>query len=1009
MEQKTMFDWVPHTPPAKSVPARHVPNSKESKKASKNETPEMMNRETREKIKRFRPKVYDRTKPKKKPSTSTPKPKKRCLTTDPINPSTPKLTEASVEHSKDIDQEEVGGSNRKNCKRKLDLLDFDDQNGNMDHTLEVFDKVVPLLKKARMRRSRATNFDKFVKFVGEITRVWTFSKNSFDKWAAMRRKRSEVPVRRKRSKVPVRRKRLNIKCVVNHDLIDRPELAHVEVEDSIEHPELLHDNVVVSSNSNISFNGDIQHLEETKLESEFIRCSHGDVPTSDDEGDEEEHDKEDDDEEHDCLRDNNLYTKALSDFSSQMMESLHIDDPNTQKQLELVVRNLFDSIIVPKEKSVTTKKPRPKVNFDAPIESDENNADDDKIPKDTKLFESRVREFISILNHIQGNRLFSPWKGSVVDSVVGVFLTQNVSDHHSSQAFMNLASKFPNDEVDPEQLLIENDPSQTRPVDPEQLSIMEKDPLSTVEKDPMLCPVSQTSQVDPEDGNVHSSKTKCKNKDKEEDTSHWDKLRVQYSTNKKRTDRNRDFVNWEAVRQTSQEDLSIIIKERGMKDQLAQAIKDFLDRIYKDHGSLDLEWLRDVPPEKAKEYLLSIHRLGLKSTECVRLLSLHHQAFPVDVNITRVTSRVGWIPMDLPPEIPMHLLQKYPNLNDVQKYIWKHILNLSHAELYQAHCHMILFGKSICTPHNPNCDACPFKPSCRHYASLTASKRPLVEGSENKASQSSESASSQGSVDETSQLMLPGLDADLSAGSSSSYSCEPVIEMPESPVHECTDTFLQDIEDMESEDEMPWLNFCSDNSEHCESKALITVNMAAKRPAPPLKNKKRLRTEHHVYELPDTSPLLAGFDIREPEEKTPYLLAIWMPKKTDGDQGSTEVVKYQDEKIVQGTILIPCRTANRGFFPLNGTYFQINEVFADHETSHNPINIPREWIWNLQRRALFCATSVSSACRDMDQDEMRYFFTKGAMCIRGFDRRTKAPKALERKFHVSTANREDMF
>nr|GMC53161.1 transcriptional activator DEMETER-like isoform X1 [Ipomoea batatas] len=38
--------------------------------------------------------------------------------------------------------------------------------------------------------------------------------------------------------------------------------------------------------------------------------------------------------------------------------------------------------------------------------------------------------------------LFS-WKGSVVDSVVGVFLTQNVSDHLSSSAFMALAAKFP--------------------------------------------------------------------------------------------------------------------------------------------------------------------------------------------------------------------------------------------------------------------------------------------------------------------------------------------------------------------------------------------------------------------------------------------------------------------------------------------------------------------------------------------------------------------------------------
>ncbi|BFG41139.1 hypothetical protein CerSpe_274130 [Prunus speciosa] len=43
----------------------------------------------------------------------------------------------------------------------------------------------------------------------------------------------------------------------------------------------------------------------------------------------------------------------------------------------------------------------------------------------------------------KGDRKFSPWKGSVVDSVVGVFLTQNVSDHFSSSTFMSLAARFP--------------------------------------------------------------------------------------------------------------------------------------------------------------------------------------------------------------------------------------------------------------------------------------------------------------------------------------------------------------------------------------------------------------------------------------------------------------------------------------------------------------------------------------------------------------------------------------
>ena len=84
---------------------------------------------------------------------------------------------------------------------------------------------------------------------------------------------------------------------------------------------------------------------------------------------------------------------------------------------------------------------------------------------------------------------------------------------------------------------------------------------------------------------------------------------------------------------------------------------------------------------------------------------------------------------------------------------------------------------------------------------------------------------------------------------------------------------------------------------------------------------------------------------------------------------------------------IPCRTANRGSFPLNGTYFQVNEVnsntdtlliqilprvtmsalnenkyilqvFADHESSLKPIDVPRAWIWNLPRRTVYFGTSI---------------------------------------------------
>ncbi|XP_060209019.1 DNA glycosylase/AP lyase ROS1-like [Lycium barbarum] len=59
-----------------------------------------------------------------------------------------------------------------------------------------------------------------------------------------------------------------------------------------------------------------------------------------------------------------------------------------------------------------------------------------------------------------------------------------------------------------------------------------------------------------------------------------------------------------------------------------------------------------------------------------------------------------------------------------------------------------------------------------------------------------------------------------------------------------------------------------------------------------------------------------------------------------------------------GTLLIPCRTTNCGRFPLNGTYFQVNEVFADEGSTQQPIEVSRAWIWNLPRKTLNCGTSI---------------------------------------------------
>ncbi|GER34414.1 demeter-like 1 [Striga asiatica] len=673
------------------------------------------------------------------------------------------------------------------------------------------------------------------------------------------------------------------------------------------------------------------------------------------------------------------FTKALVDFATRKVECLNLNVPTQEIMLkhDLNPEREAQEII-------------PRVDLNPESEDDETK---NYWKVERELYEGRFDEFIAILYHIQGSMKYSAWKGSIVDSVVGVFLTQNVGDNLSSGAFMSVRERYPPLHMSED---IGNDGKSEIVIhDSEKVKIALPPSLSSDECGQPLIIENDGNEIS---SYIESTSGGGKGKNKlNKEPPNWDKLRVKYSqgVSKNRTERTMDSVDWEAVRQATVDEVAKAIMGRGMNNLLARRIKDFLERLVKDHGNIDLEWLRDATPEETKAYLLSIPGLGLKSVECVRLLALQQQAFPVDVNIARVAVRRGWVPLQALPEgVEIHHLNDYPNLDSVQQFLWPRVKHMRHEKLYEVHYHLILFGKTICTKKNPNCSACPFTASCKHYASMSASARPRLKGPqmENSHYQSSESFN-QESVVRTSLVMLPNLNIP--------QNCEPIIEMPDSPVREGTPetdadaVFPLEIEDNNDEEkEMLTLNLSFIEREDDGSKTLITLRPdMASCPRPKLKDVKRLRTEHIVYELPLSHPLLAGFDELDTDDRFRYLLAIWMtdettgssqdPKKENNCQESTnsdlntpsgQIIKYRNELMVQGTILIPCRTANRGSFPLNGTYFQVNEVFADHDSSLRPIDVPREWVWNLRRQPLYCGTSIHSICRGMSMEDISVLF-----------------------------------
>ncbi|CAH8379797.1 unnamed protein product [Eruca vesicaria subsp. sativa] len=882
-----------------------------------------------------------------------------------------------------------------------------------------------------------------------------------------------------------------------------------------------------------------------------------------------------------------LREDCIAEIIYRLQNLLLGEESREQEQNALVVYS-GDGAVVPYE--TKKKKERPKVDLDDETSRiwnllmgkgekeghEEMNKKKEKWwEEERNVFRGRADSFIARMHLVQGDRRFSPWKGSVVDSVIGVFLTQNVSDHLSSSAFMSLAARFPpksspkqEDErnirgvvvEDPEGCILNlNDipPSQEKGqtssdtqvsgIDSaskeqqaycsnsgiERFNFLENssqnleeevlssqgsfDPASWTSQSPGRVGSSSGSKSDAEfsttrsetktaNGSAQSLQIESPNLSDErsllhqesgdvqiqetsnvaqkkpnmtadlvdiEDfgmnveptnltmaremkgtkaagkkpTSQWDSLRREVLEKKGKKERSKDSmdsIDYEAIRRASIHEISDAIKERGMNYMLAVRIKDFLERIVKDHGSVDLEWLRDVHPDKAKDYLLSIRGLGLKSVECVRLLTLHNLAFPVDTNVGRIAVRLGWVPLQpLPESLQLHLLELYPVLESIQKYLWPRLCQLDQPTLYELHYQLITFGKVFCTKSRPNCNACPMRGECRHFASAYASARLALPAPEERTLTTSTIPVPPQSFPPASIPMMqlpPPLESFLTREApSNGGSSEPIIEEPATPEQEFTEITESDIEYAyynEDPDEIPTIElnvsqFGNTLKEHMKnnmelqegdmSRALVALDPSTTSiPTPKLKNISRLRTEHQVYVLPDSHLLLAGMDKREPDDPSPYLLAIWTPGETAnstqppgqgcGGQASGKMcfdeacsecnsVREANSQTVRGTLLIPCRTAMRGSFPLNGTYFQVNEVFADHDSSLKPIDVPRHWIWDLPRKTVYFGTSVTSIFRGMTTEQIQYCSWRGFVCVRGFEPKTRAPRPLMARLH----------
>ena len=150
------------------------------------------------------------------------------------------------------------------------------------------------------------------------------------------------------------------------------------------------------------------------------------------------------------------------------------------------------------------------------------------------------------------------------------------------------------------------------------------------------------------------------------------------------------FGSWEAVAEGSVEDIAEAIKIGGLAQVKAPRIKQILEQIQAQRGSLDLKFLKKMPVAEANTWLRSLPGVGPKTAACVLLFSLGKPVLPVDTHINRVAKRLGLIDSRVSAE------KAHEILGDMvpPRYV------------YQFHIHVIEHGRRVCKAQRPRCREC---------------------------------------------------------------------------------------------------------------------------------------------------------------------------------------------------------------------------------------------------------------------------------------------------------------
>jgi endonuclease-3 len=167
------------------------------------------------------------------------------------------------------------------------------------------------------------------------------------------------------------------------------------------------------------------------------------------------------------------------------------------------------------------------------------------------------------------------------------------------------------------------------------------------------------------------------------------------------------YSTWEQVRDAPIKKIIAAIRPAGLANQKGPRIQKVLKRITAERGSINIDFLRDLPVDQAKAWLTSLDGVGPKTASIVLLFAMGKPAFPVDTHIHRVTGRLGLIPPKTSAD------QAHEILEALVPPEWYHPFHLN----------VIQHGRTVCKAQRPLCEVCVLQKYCDYYQTIVVKQR----------------------------------------------------------------------------------------------------------------------------------------------------------------------------------------------------------------------------------------------------------------------------------------------